>query len=64
MTNPQPSFNCTEFVYRWQDGREEVRYRRTYNSEDALKLIAEVENLQKINLDSPYFYRHTFNPCY
>jgi hypothetical protein len=47
-----------EIVYVWQDGREEVRYRRTAGSEDAQKLIDEVEELKsRLKEECPYFYR-------
>lgn len=47
----------TEIVYRWPDGREEVRYRRPYGSEAAQLFIQEVEEL-KARHDTPYFVRH------
>lgn len=48
----------TEIVYTWPDGREEVRYRRSINSREALELIAEVLELQrKHGADCPYSYR-------
>lgn len=47
-----------EIVYTWQDGREEVRYRRPSPSEDADKLIAEVEELRaRLGQECPYSYR-------
>ena len=50
-----------EIVYRWDDGREEVRYRRPHGSDDAKKLMMEVEILaDRARLgryESPYFYR-------
>jgi hypothetical protein len=49
----------TEIVYTWPDGREEVRYRRDYDSVDALRLIAEVADLRRKHGKScPYSYRH------
>lgn len=50
-----------EIVFRWPSGREEVRYRRPLGTEDARRLMAEVEELQaKAELhgyESPYFFR-------
>jgi hypothetical protein len=49
----------TEIVYRWPDGREEVRYRRPYMSAGARDLMVEVGVLRKLNGDKcPYFVRH------
>lgn len=46
-----------EIVYTWQDGREEVRYRRA-NQEQAEDLIAQVNALRARNGESsPYSYR-------
>lgn len=48
----------TEIVYRWPDGREEVRYRRPAGSADANRYAAEVAMLQaKQGPDCPYFVR-------
>jgi len=53
----------TEIVYTWPDGRKEVRYRRAYNSPEALQLVAEVHDLQaKHAAACPYSYRHVPNP--
>lgn len=46
-----------EVVYTWPDGRQEVRYRRWAGTEEAAKLMAEVEALRKAHKDSPYSYR-------
>lgn len=49
----------TEIVFKWPDGREEVRYRRTKDSREALELIAEVLALQqKHGAACPYSFRH------
>jgi hypothetical protein len=49
----------TEIVYRWPDGREEVRYRRPFGSDMAAELIAEVDALRARNAEgSPYSVRH------
>lgn len=51
--------NVTEIVYRWGDGREEVRYRRAFGSQGADALMLEVDRLQlKLGKECPYFYRH------
>jgi hypothetical protein len=42
----------TEFIYIWPDGREEICYRRPYNSPEALEMIKEVEKLPA------YSFRH------
>jgi hypothetical protein len=56
-TNKQT--NTTEIIYIWPDGREEVRYRRAYNSGEALELINQVLDLQqKHKSECPYSYRH------
>jgi hypothetical protein len=53
------AMSTTEIVYRWPDGREEVRYRRPFGSEGALLLMAEVAALQHCQGDGcPYFVRH------
>ena len=50
-----------EFVYKWDDGREEVRYRRPEKDPETNKMISEIYKLQergKLNgYQSPYFYR-------
>lgn len=50
-----------EVVYVWENGREEVRYRRPLGTEDAAKLMAEVDELQAradfMGYTSPYSYR-------
>jgi hypothetical protein len=52
----------TEIVYTWPDGREEVRYRRTKDSPEALELVGQVIDLQqKHKLACPYSFRHVTN---
>lgn len=50
-----------EIVYTWPDGREEVRYRRPAGSHEAVQLVNEVLELQRIAKEygyvSPYSYR-------
>lgn len=50
-----------EIVYVWPTGREEVRYRRPYPSEDATRFISEVEEmtarLAMTKEECPYSYR-------
>lgn len=46
----------TEIIYTWPDGREEVRYRRPYNSDLAIEMIKEVQKLQYNN--EPYSFRN------
>jgi len=49
----------TEIVHTWQDGREEVRYRRPYNSAEALEMVGQVLDLQRIHgAACPYSFRH------
>jgi hypothetical protein len=49
----------TEIVYTAQDGSQEVRYRRPYNSADALELVGQVLDLQRIHgAACPYIFRH------
>lgn len=49
----------TEIIYKWPDGREEVRYRRHKDSPEALQLVGLVEELRAKHGDaSPYSYRH------
>jgi len=48
----------TEFVYRWPDGREEVRYRRQSDTDECAGMRAQVDGLRVLHGDeSPYFYR-------
>lgn len=58
MNNP-----IIEFIFTWQDGRKEVRYRRLKGSIDANKMISEIFKLQergKLNgYTSPYSYQET-----
>lgn len=54
-----PTPHTTEIIYTWEDGREEVRYRRSYNSPEALRLVAQVLDLQqKHRAACPYSFRH------
>ena len=47
-----------EIVFRWGDGREEVRYRRPEGTAEANELIAQVEKLQERHgAECPYFWR-------
>jgi hypothetical protein len=48
-----------EIVYTWDDGREEVRYRRTpHDSDDAKELTRQVEKLQSLYAgECPYSWR-------
>lgn len=49
----------TEIVYTWPDGREEVRYRRSYNSSEALELTGRIADLiVKHGSACPYSWRH------
>lgn len=49
----------TEIVYTWPDGREEVRYRRSYNSEEANMLVGEIADLIRMHgAACPYSWRH------
>lgn len=49
----------TEIIYTFPNGKEEVRYRRAKNSQEALEFVAEIEKLkQKHGKDCPYDYRH------
>lgn len=49
----------TEIVYTWEDGREEVRYRRIYGSVEAQELMSQVDALRERDKEkSPYSYRH------
>lgn len=54
---PEPT--TTEIVYTWEDGREEVRYRRPYKSAEAQEFMDEIDALRKRDKEkSPYSYRH------
>lgn len=50
-----------EFVYRWPDGREEVRYRRPHGTRNTELMIEKVHALQRKAIcggwDCPYFWR-------
>ena len=50
-----------EVVYRWEDGREEVRYRRVDGSPEAAELQRQVDELHADakagGWESPYFTR-------
>ena len=53
------SEETTEIVYTWPDGRDEVRYRRPKDSDDALQLVLQVIALQvKHGAACPYSFRH------
>ena len=66
LNSPEPATGgdpanptTTEIVYTWEDGREEVRYRRLYNSADAMFFIDNVLELQRQHGAScPYSFRH------
>jgi hypothetical protein len=53
--------DTVEIVYRWPDGREEVRYRRQVGTEDARRLMEEVEELEAraefFGYETPYSFR-------
>lgn len=53
--------STTEIVYRWPDGREEVRYRRVHDTQESDRLIDEVRELharaEACGYESPYFVR-------
>lgn len=50
-----------EIVYTWPDGKEEVRYTRPMHSEEAEKLMSEVDamhaRLTYMGEECPYSYR-------
>lgn len=49
----------TEIVYTHEDGREEVRYRRPFNSPEALELVDQViELIRKHGEMCPYSFRN------
>jgi hypothetical protein len=49
----------TEVVYTWPDGREEVRYRRPFESDSAIELIYMIRELQvRDGAECPYSVRH------
>lgn len=57
-----PQRETLEIVFTWPEtGREEVRYRRQLGTDDARKLMQEVDELQAraaaMNEESPYSYR-------
>lgn len=53
-----PESAVIEIVYKWPDGREEVRYRRPDNSKEAADLIWQVDTLRAQNGElSPYSWR-------
>jgi plasmid replication initiation protein len=43
-----------QVIYTWDDGREEVRYERPADSEDAAKFRAEVEKLHQYAKEGSY----------
>lgn len=53
--------DTVEIVYRWPDGREEVRYILPIQSTDAIRLMSEVDEikarLDMLGEECPYFYR-------
>lgn len=59
--NTQTSGDTLQVVYRWPDGREEVRYERPLYTEEARLMMAEVEELQAraefLGYESPYSFR-------
>lgn len=61
IVNESPSVRIVEIVYTWEDGREEVWYRRVEGTSEAEDLIRRVEKKQldaKIKgYESPYSYR-------
>ena len=48
----------TEIIYTWDNGREEVRYRRTTDSREALQLISQIEVMKAKYKDTPYSWRN------
>lgn len=50
-----------QIVFRWPDGREEVRYERGLGTNDARLMMAEVDELQAradaLGYENPYSYR-------
>lgn len=62
MNDDYPNDNgpsVVEIVYKWPDGREEVRYRRAYGSDAAVQLINEVRDLQLMHGSKcPYSFRY------
>ena len=51
--------NMVEIVYTWPDGREEVRYRRTQGTYEAMRLMKEVDDMRARlgATECPYSYR-------
>lgn len=49
--------NTLEVIYTWPDGREEVRYRRAKDSEDAIGLMRQIDYHKIVTSDYPYSYR-------
>lgn len=49
-----PQRGTLEVVYTWQDGREEVRYRRPWPSGSASDMVAVVERMRQRVPDTPY----------
>ena len=51
--------NTLLIFYRWPDGREELRYERPADSEDARKLLVELEEAwarcELLGEECPYF---------
>lgn len=48
-------FKTTEFVFTWDDGSEDVHYRRPYGSEECEKMMETIDDMPK---GTPYSYRH------
>lgn len=55
----EKKMTVTEVVYTWPDGREEVRYRRPFESDEAIELACMVRELQvRDGKECPYSVRH------
>jgi hypothetical protein len=55
----RPSGQVLEVVYRWPEGREEVRYRRPADSTEAHNFVSRIERLKaEFPDDCPYSYRY------
>lgn len=51
----KPKIEMIEIIYRWPDGRDEVRYRRSVDSRSAKAMILEVERLkERFGSECPY----------
>lgn len=49
--------NTLEIIYTWPGGREEVRYRRAKDSEDAIGLMKQIDYNKMVTSNYPYSYR-------